>query len=85
MKYSARHSQNLMKFVIILYLCSFVGMENNCHQIGYGPYEYPSYPDCILDGYRVSHVTLKRDHSLEEINEKKLAIKFYCKEIGETT
>ena len=75
--------KNSMKFVIVLYLCSFIQADNRCYQIGYGPYEYPSYGECILDGYRISHVTLKRDHAIEEITEKKLAIKFYCKEIGE--
>ena len=83
MKYSARHSQNLMKFVLVLYICSFIQADNNCYQYGYGPLEYPTYGECILDGYRISHNNLKRDYPVEEITEKKLAIKFYCKEIGE--
>ena len=85
MKYSARHSQNLMKFVIVLYFCSFIQTGSNCYQSGYGPFEYETYGDCILDGYRISHNTLKTNHTVEEITEKKLAIKFQCKEVGELT
>ena len=70
-----------MKYVIILYLCSFTGGENNCFQDSIGPFQYPSYSECILDGYRVSYVTLKRDYTIEEITKKKLAIRFQCKEI----
>ena len=72
-----------MKFVLVLYICSFIQADNNCYQYGYGPLEYPTYGECILDGYRISHITLKREHTIEEINGKKLAIKFYCQEIGE--
>ena len=72
-----------MKFVLVLYLCSFIQASDNCYQDGYGPIEYPTFGECILDGYRVSYLTLKNEYPVEEITEKKLAIKFYCKEIGE--
>ena len=66
MKYSARHSQNLMKFVLVLYLCSFIQAGDNCYQDGYGPIEYPTYGECILDGYRVSYLTLKMNIQLKK-------------------
>ena len=72
-----------MKFVIVLYLCSFIQTGNNCHQDSYGPFQYDTYGECILDGYRISYQTLKRDYPVEEITEKKLAIKFKCKQVGE--
>ena len=72
-----------MKFVIVLYFCSFIQTGDNCYQYGYGPFQYNTYGECMLDGYRISYQTLKRDHSVEEITEKKLAIKFQCKELGE--
>ena len=72
-----------MKFVIVLYFCTIIPNGSNCYQSGYGPYQYDTYGECILDGYRISYQTLKRDYPVEEITEKKLAIKFQCKEVGE--
>ena len=69
-----------MKYVIILYMCSFSTSPPQCmpgHILGI---EFNTYDQCILEGYLQSHKTLKSLEQ-EEINKNKLAIKFDCKEI----
>jgi len=74
-----------MKYVIILYLCSFVNTEPVCYSDKIVGLEFSNYYDCILDGYKQSHnhlATLEK----EQIIKDKLAIRFQCKEIkSETT
>ena len=66
-----------MKYVIILYLCSFVN-EPQCFQSSIAPYEFPTYYDCITQGYKISYSHLKK-LTPEQITENKLAIKFECR------
>ena len=74
-----------MKYVIILYLCSFVNVQSTCFSERILGYEFDNYYDCILQGYKQSHnhlATIDKD----KINKEKLAIRFQCKEIKmETT
>ena len=69
-----------MKYVIILYLCSFVNVQPVCHSEKIVGLEYNNFYDCILDGYKQSHNHLA-SLDKEQIIKKKLAIKFKCKEI----
>ena len=73
-----------MKYVIILYLCSFVDMQSNCFSEKIVALEFNNYKECILQGYKSSHNTLKTLYG-ERIEEEKLAIKFDCKgvKVGE--
>ena len=82
MKYSARQQKNfLMKYILILYVCSFVNVSNpHCGNSIVVGLEFDNYKDCILQGYKSSHNTLKELYG-ERIEEEKLAIKFDCKEI----
>ena len=74
-----------MKYVIILYLCSFVNVQSTCFSERILGYEFDNYYDCILDGYKQSHNHLA-SLDKEKIIEQKLAIRFQCKEIKmETT
>ena len=69
-----------MKYVIILYLCSFANVPPTCYSEKIVGLEFDNYYDCILHGYKQSHnylVSLDKD----KINNEKLAIKFVCKEI----
>jgi hypothetical protein len=69
-----------MKYVIILYLCSFVNVQSSCYSTKVVALEFDNYYDCILAGYKQSHnhlATLDK----EKINKEKLAIRFQCKEI----
>ncbi len=69
-----------MKYVIILYLCSFVNVQPVCHSEKIVGLEFTNYYDCILDGYRQSYNHLA-SLDKEKIIKEKLAIKFQCKEI----
>ena len=69
-----------MKYVIILYLCSFVNVQPTCYSEKVVALEFDNYYDCILQGYKQSHNHLA-SLDKEKIIEQKLAIRFQCKEI----
>ena len=69
-----------MKYVIILYLCSFVNVQPVCYSEKIVALEFNNYPDCILEGYRQSYSHLQSIDK-DKINQEKLAIRFICKEI----
>ena len=74
-----------MKYVLILYVCSYINTGNpNCNESHIVPLEFNNYKECILQGYKSSHNTLKTLYG-ERIEEEKLAIKFDCKgvKVGE--
>ncbi len=75
-----------MKYILILYVCSFISTEPYCSDSHVVPLEFISYEDCILQGYKSSHNTLKELYG-ERIESEKLAIRFNCREIniGEIT
>tara|TARA_X000001388_G_C2127855_1_gene83844 strand:- start:188 stop:412 length:225 start_codon:yes stop_codon:yes gene_type:complete len=70
-----------MKYVIILYLCSFAGAEPLCTSQEILGYQYDNYNRCILEGYKHAYVNLNAMDD-QEVIEKKLAIKFECKEVN---
>ena len=69
-----------MKYVIILYLCSYINAQPNCYSEKIVSLEFDNYYDCILNGYKQSHNHLA-SLDKERIINQKLAIKFQCKEI----
>ena len=69
-----------MKYVIILYLCSFVNVKPVCYSEKIVGLEFNNYYDCILNGYKQSHNHLA-SLDKEKIIKEKLAIRFNCKEI----
>ena len=72
-----------MKYVLILYVCSFINATNpNCTDSHVVPLEFEKYSDCILQGYKSAHNTLISSY-LTRIDDEKLAIKFQCREVGE--
>ena len=74
-----------MKYVLILYVCSYINTGYpNCNESHIVPLEFNNYKECILQGYKSSHNTLKELYE-ERIEEEKLAIKFDCKgvKVGE--
>jgi hypothetical protein len=70
----------MIKFVLILHLCSFATGEYICSQETIAPHQYNGWEDCILDGYRQSHNVLKTVYP-DQIEIEKLAIRFQCKEV----
>ena len=73
-----------MKYVIILYLCSFVNVQPTCYSEKIVSLEFDNYYDCILNGYKQSHNHLASLEKEKIINQK-LAIRFQCKEIKTET
>tara|TARA_R100001594_G_scaffold106360_1_gene140833 strand:+ start:899 stop:1123 length:225 start_codon:yes stop_codon:yes gene_type:complete len=72
-----------MKFILTLYLFSFVNMQNSVPLTSHiVPLQFDTYKDCILHGYRASHNTLKELYG-DRIEDEKLAIKFECRQVGE--
>ena len=70
-----------MKYVLILYVCSYINTGNpNCNESHIVPLEFNNYKECILQGYKSSHNTLKELYG-ERIEQEKLAIKFYCQKV----
>ena len=70
-----------MKYVLLLHVCSFLNTTIPvCTATHIVPLEFNTYQDCILQGYKSSHNTLKEIYG-NRIEEEKLAIKFECKEI----
>jgi hypothetical protein len=71
-----------MKFILTLYLFSFVNMQNSVPLTSHiVPLQFDTYKDCILHGYRASHNTLKELYG-DRIEDEKLAIKFECRQVG---
>ncbi len=72
-----------MKFILTLYLFSFVNMQNSVPLTSHiVPLQFDTYKDCILHGYKASHNTLKELYG-DRIEDEKLAIKFKCRQVGE--
>ena len=69
-----------MKYVIILYLCSFINAQSACYSEKVVALEFDDYYDCILEGYKQSYTHLA-NFDKDRINKEKLAIRFQCKEI----
>ena len=69
-----------MKYVIILYLCSYINAQPTCYSEKIVSLEFDNYYDCILNGYKQSHNHLA-SLDKEKITKQKLAIRFQCKEI----
>ena len=44
-----------MKYVIILYLCSFINAQSTCYSEKVVSLEFNDYHDCILEGYKQSY------------------------------
>ena len=72
-----------MKYVLILHVCSFLNADIPvCTSTHLVPLQFENYKECILQGYKSSHNTLKELYG-DRIEEEKLAIKFQCKVVGE--
>ena len=68
-----------MKYILILYLCTFAG-QPQCPTSTVAGVQFDNYYDCITEGYKYSYTRLK-ELPKEEIEEKLLAIKFECRKV----
>jgi len=69
-----------VKYVLILYLCSFAG-QPQCTSSSIPSVEFNSHYDCITEGYKHAYIKLK-EFPVEEVNQQKLAIRFACQEVN---
>ena len=69
-----------MKYVIILYLCSFVNVEPVCYSEKIVALEFNNYKPCILEGYKQAFLHLEKLDD-EKVNKEQLTIRFNCKKI----
>ena len=81
-------SQSIMKFILILYLCSQV--TGKCPSSTIAGYTFTNHYDCVASGYKLAHNTFISLQELEEyerdyIEKNKIVVKFDCKELGENT
>ena len=67
----------MIKFVLILHLCSSISGECFENQT---IAEHDDYFSCVKNGYFQSYVSLS-SLNVEDINKRKLAIRFECKEL----
>ena len=65
-----------MKYVLILYLCSM--LDNSCFESTITSHEYPTYYDCALSGYKLSHNTLMKSDP-GRVEDAQLAVKYECR------
>ena len=71
----------MIKFVLILHLCSFTAGHFHCKPDSIKPLEFANWSDCVFTGYKISHNALKETYTEEQINKKKLAVRFACKQV----
>ena len=67
-----------MKFVLSMILCSSV--NGTCLEPYPMPDQYDDLYSCLIGGYTKSIIKTE-EIGIEEINEHKIFIKFYCQEI----
>jgi len=66
-----------MKYALVLFVYSLVGTPELIHQEEL-PIEYPTYYDCVSDGYITSYSEVMRA-GRQIVEDKKIAITFQCK------
>jgi len=71
-----------MKYLLVLHLCSF--LTQTCPGMVYPQGKYDSWKECAIAGYTISGDTMATMPK-DQINKGKLAIKFECIEIKEST
>ena len=84
-------SQKIMKYILILYMCSMA--TGQCPSSSISGYQFTSHYDCTNAGYAIAQKTFKNLKELPEwdipdFEEQKIVIKFECKELlteGEPT
>tara|TARA_S200000501_G_scaffold266566_1_gene250320 strand:- start:296 stop:529 length:234 start_codon:yes stop_codon:yes gene_type:complete len=75
-----------MKYILVLYMCSMI--NNSCPENTIAGYQFTTHFDCVNAGYAIAQSTFRNLQEMEEyerevIENKKLVIKFECREIGE--
>jgi len=77
-----------MKWILITYICSVATGE--CPSNSITGFQFNNHYDCVVAGYKYSHNKFTKLEELEElereyIEEKKLVVKFECKNVNTAT
>ena len=72
---------NSVKFILLLSLCSFI--NNECLPPLQVKETFNSWKECTIAALEISKKMIIAQHD-NEINDKKLATKFFCEEIQKT-
>tara|TARA_R100001480_G_scaffold123286_1_gene121732 strand:+ start:198 stop:431 length:234 start_codon:yes stop_codon:yes gene_type:complete len=77
-----------MKWILITYICSVATGE--CSSNSITGFQFNNHYDCVVAGYKYSHNKFTKLEELEElereyIEQKKLVIKFECKNVNTAT
>lgn len=72
----------MTKFVLVLYLCSYV--SGTCVPPYQAPGSYDNIYNCFLDGYKHS-IDKLTELGKDTVNESQLFIRFICREINVKT
>lgn len=70
-----------MEFILFMQVCAvFLG---ECGQEFINPKPYPTFRECVVDGYTRS-LKFYEDMDISEVNENGLAIRISCRELSTT-
>jgi len=69
----------MIKFILVLHLCSFLPSETTCLSSQYVG-EYNDYYSCARAGYAKAYESLS-SLEIDNINKNRLAVKIECKEL----
>ncbi len=77
-----------MKYLLVLYMCSIT--TGQCPSSSISGYQFTSHYDCINAGYAIAQKTFRNlkelpEWDIPEFEEKKIVVKFECKQIGTQT
>ena len=72
-----------MKFILIIWVCSFLGGQT-CMAPIQTPIIYNSWYECSIDAHTQSKKVLSTI-GFKRINDMKMGTKYQCEEIGDTT
>ena len=70
-----------MKFILVIWVCSFLGVQSICM----APMEYPKQLDSWYECSRVAHkesLVIISKMGFKYINDNKIAIKYTCEEVS---
>ena len=78
-------SQSIMKYILVLYMCSM--LSNSCPSSTISGYQFENHYDCVNAGYAIAQSTFRNLKELEEyereyIEQSKIVVKFECRELG---
>ena len=74
----------MTKFVLIIWVCSFLSGTSNCLSRVEFPILYDSWYECSIDAHTQSKKVLSTI-GFKRVNDMKMGTKYICKEVGTST